>query len=143
MSLHKDQYKCSVCAFALWHPISRLGVSFLGLYDDARFPGRCLLVLDQHAEDLSSLDPKVAQAFLTDVQKCARAIMTTTKAPRMNYAVLGNLEPHLHFHLIPRGQPDDPLPTRPPWEPTIKKSHLPASEIKSLIERISAELRTN
>lgn len=38
-----------------------------------------------------------------------------TAAARINYAVLGNAEPHLHVHLIPRST-EEAKPTRPPWE---------------------------
>lgn len=39
-----------------------------------------------------------------------------TEATRVNYAVLGNAEPHLHAHLIPRFPALEPVPHRPPWE---------------------------
>jgi len=39
------KYRCATCGFELHHPIATLSVSALGLYDDARFPGRCILAL--------------------------------------------------------------------------------------------------
>lgn len=142
MSGNTGGYQCTVCSFELWHPIARLSVSFLGLYNDARFPGRCLLVLEKHAEDFSEIDPKLAQAFIGDAQIAARSIRSATEVPRINYAILGNQEPHLHIHLVPRGYPDDPIPTRPPWEHPAKKAELPIEEVNRLVREIRLALES-
>ncbi len=94
-------YPCRSCSFSLWLLIARLDVSHLGLYDDARFPGRCLLVFDRHVEDFSTIPPEDAARFVGDLQHAARAIAAVVKPARLNYALLGNKEPHVHFHLIP------------------------------------------
>jgi len=43
-------YECDQCRFDLWLPVASLFVSELGFYDDARFPGRCILAFRDHAE---------------------------------------------------------------------------------------------
>lgn len=133
-------YRCPVCSFELWHPIGELTVSVLGLYDDARFPARCLLVLDAHADDLAALEPSVLHDFVDDAVEAARAIRSVTRADRVNYAVLGNTEPHVHFHLVPRKLEQDPVPTRPPWEHPGEKEPLPAVRRERLIEDLRSEL---
>lgn len=131
---------CDVCGFKLWLPISQLRRSALGLYDDARFPGRCILAFMSHEEQLWDLDSVTAAAFLEDARDAARAIARATDSPRVNYAVLGNTEPHLHWHLIPRFPDREPLPARPPWEHPERASPLDISAVSSLTERIAAEL---
>jgi diadenosine tetraphosphate (Ap4A) HIT family hydrolase len=133
-------YGCGVCGFKLWLPISELRRSVLGLYDDARFPGRCILALTHHEEQLEDLDPETAAAFLEDARDAARAIARATASPRVNYAVLGNTEPHLHWHLIPRFPDREPLPARPPWEHPENASPLGSGAISELTARIAAEL---
>ncbi len=108
-------YACPTCPFRLYWTIASMRTSTLGLYDDARFPGRCILVLNQHAEHLADLPDTTARLFLADVQAAGRAIRTATSATRINYAILGNVEPHVHAHLIPRGLPGDPMPNDSPW----------------------------
>jgi diadenosine tetraphosphate (Ap4A) HIT family hydrolase len=135
-----DDYSCPVCLFSLWHPICRLSVSVLGLYNDARFPGRCLLVLDKHVEDFTELDKDLLLAFSLDSQIASRAIRKVTKAIRINYAVLGNREPHLHFHLIPRGQSNDPIPHRAPWEHPKEKHDLSTEVANQLKKQIREEV---
>ena len=109
-------WRCNECGFALYLPIAapRLTSSFLGLYSDGRFPGRCLLVFNRHVEHLESLEPADSAALWNDVSVVGRTVRRITGAAKINYAVLGNATPHLHVHIIPR-QPSEELPTRPPW----------------------------
>src|SRR5690606_22953314 len=48
-------WRCAACGFELARPIARLRASTVALYDDARFPGRCVLALDEHATLLEDL----------------------------------------------------------------------------------------
>jgi diadenosine tetraphosphate (Ap4A) HIT family hydrolase len=99
-----------------------------------------LSLREEHAEDFAELEEKVSQAFVSDAQTAARAIRKVTGVPRINYAILGNEEPQVHFHLIPRGHANDPIPTRPPWEHPNNKVELVDSEIQRLIGDIQLVL---
>lgn len=134
-------YRCGACGFELWLTVTGLAVSTLGLYDDARFPGRCLLALDEHADDFSMLPRSLRERYLDDVQRAAQAITAVTGAGRINYAVLGNVEEHVHFHLIPRGRAGDPVPRKAPWAHPDPVHPLPAEEKQELIAALSAALR--
>lgn len=134
-----EPYVCDECGFSLWAPIGRLGVSSLGLYDDARYPGRCLLVLGEHHEDFAELPLDLTQAFVADAQHAGRAIRRAVSAERINYAILGNASPHLHFHLIPRGDPD-PAPSRSPWNTTVPQTSLPPGRRDRLVRSIALQL---
>jgi hypothetical protein len=68
------QFSCPACSFSLWIPLATMSVSVLGLYDDARFPGRCILALNEHREDFSLLEKPLASEFFADCQRAARAI---------------------------------------------------------------------
>jgi diadenosine tetraphosphate (Ap4A) HIT family hydrolase len=135
------QFTCATCPFSLWLPLGKLQVSFLGLYDDARFPGRCILALDTHAEDFSILDKRVASAFFEDCQTASRAIKAAVNVERVNVAILGNEVAHVHFHLIPRRPLDEPIPNRPPWEHPDAKRKLSDSVRLEISSRIREELK--
>lgn len=124
------------CGFELWIPVADLSVSTVGLYDDGRFPGRCIVALREHHTALEDLDDHEAAEFMGDMRAVGRAVRSLTGAPRVNYAVLGNTEPHVHCHVIPRHY-DDPVPTRPPWEHPAKKFKLPGSEITRLAQQLA------
>ena len=132
-------YKCLQCGFTLWHPIARFSCSTLGLYDDDRFPGRCLLALDRHFDDFAVLSPDETLAFAQDAQRAARAIRAATGAERINYAILGNVERHLHFHLIPRIGRTDAIPDKSPWLHPRDAEPLDRQTREHLISRIAAE----
>lgn len=133
-------YTCKSCSFGVWLPVADLSVATLGLYDDARFPGRSILVLREHAEDFDEIEGSLACAFIGDVRASSRAIRAVTKAVRLNYAILGNREPHLHAHLVPR-KSDDAVPTLSPWNHPEARSPLPEGEVVRLVEEIRTALR--
>jgi diadenosine tetraphosphate (Ap4A) HIT family hydrolase len=140
--MHDITFECKMCSFKLWLPIIRLKTSTLGLYDDARYPGRCILVFHNHIEDFAELDNESALSFIKDAQKAAMAIRKTTMAERINYAILGNAEPHLHMHLIPRKKQDDPIPNRSPWNHPAPLSKLSFNKRISTMEMIAHFLTT-
>jgi diadenosine tetraphosphate (Ap4A) HIT family hydrolase len=134
------RFCCPVCSFDLWLPLAPLQVSVLGFYDDARFPGRCILALNEHCEDFSTLDRQVASSFFIDCQKAARAIKAAVNVDRVNIAILGNEVAHVHFHLIPRRPENEPIPRRPPWEHPQAKRPLPEIRRLEISSRIKEDL---
>jgi len=132
--------RCATCGFELHHPIRQLPATSLGLYDDDRYPGRCILVYKDHREDFETLDPAEAREFLEDMQRAARAIRAATGADRMNFAVLGNAVPHLHAHLIPRIRKGDPIPSKSPWSHPDPAGSLAPVDRAKLIAAIQREL---
>lgn len=118
-----------------------MSVSSVGLYDDARFPGRCLVVLDEHYEHLSDVPDDVANEFFRDVRQVGRAILRVTVADRVNYAALGNAEPHVHFHVIPRTVAGDPVPEQAPWATPLPRAPLPPAVAADLVRDLTDALR--
>ena len=77
------------------------------------FAGYCVLVSRDHASELSQLGPRRA-AFLDEMATLAEAIEACFRPHKLNYELLGNQVPHLHWHLFPRTA-DDPDRLRPVW----------------------------
>lgn len=79
-------------------------------------PGYCLLLPDPVVETLNDLGRAERAQFLDDMVRAGDAILQVTQAVRINYEMLGNLEPALHAHLFPR-RLDEPesLRTKPIW----------------------------
>lgn len=126
----------------MWNPIAEMEVTVLGLYDDTRFPGQCLLSLKEHHEDFTLLDARVANRLMADARDAASAIQKVTGAARVNYAILGNHEPHLHVHLIPRHPSREPRPREAPWSDPRPHEALPDHARAALIENIARALRS-
>lgn len=78
--------------------------------------GYCLLLPDPVGAHLNVLTPEHRTQFLHDMAALGEALLEVTGAARINYEMLGNLEPALHAHLFPRYDTEPPdLRTRPIW----------------------------
>jgi diadenosine tetraphosphate (Ap4A) HIT family hydrolase len=73
--------------------------------------GYALLLPDPVVPNLNALGVRDRGAFLTDMASLGDALLKVTGALRINYAMLGNEEPALHAHVIPRYL-DEPGPMR-------------------------------
>jgi diadenosine tetraphosphate (Ap4A) HIT family hydrolase len=87
-------------------------VAFLGPWQF--YHGYCLLVSRSHATELSRLGDAERGAYLDEMCLLARAIEGACRPHKLNYELLGNQVPHLHWHLFPRSA-DDPDALRPVW----------------------------
>ena len=101
-------------------------VAFLGPWQF--FPGYCVLVAKQHARELSGLGIHRA-AFLEEMATLAEAVEKCFQPHKLNYELLGNIVPHLHWHLFPR-RADDPDPKRAVWFELEKADRDPAEKLR-------------
>lgn len=131
---------CQQCGFELWEPIAQSQCTSLGLYSDDRFPGRCILSLNEHRDSLESLPMDTMVSFLRDAQIAMKAIRQATNATRVNIAILGNREPHLHAHLIPRFPKNEQFPDCSPWNDLRPKRKLSCVETERLKNAIFGHL---
>lgn len=93
---------CSSCAFELFSPIVEDSVSTLGLYDDARFWGRSILMLNKHYENIEDLPVSLSNAYMEDIKLYVKVLKKALNVERVNVSILGNTVPHIHAHLVPR-----------------------------------------
>jgi diadenosine tetraphosphate (Ap4A) HIT family hydrolase len=77
------------------------------------YTGYCLLVSRKHAAELSQLG-SARLSYLADMALLAEAIEACFDPHKLNYELLGNQVPHLHWHLFPR-YAGDPDRLRPVW----------------------------
>ena len=70
---------------------------------DAQFlRGYTILLHDPVVPDLNALDRERRAQYLLDMTTIGDALLEVTGAFRINYEILGNLDPALHAHIIPR-----------------------------------------
>ena len=87
-------------------------VALLGFWQ--YYKGYCVLVSRRHATELSQLAEDERRTFLDEMCLLARAIEAAFRPHKLNYELLGNQVPHLHWHLFPRSVAD-PDRLRPVW----------------------------
>jgi diadenosine tetraphosphate (Ap4A) HIT family hydrolase len=71
------------------------------------YSGYCVVVSRTHAKELHHLADDARQAYLDEMCTMAAVIEKVMKPHKINYELLGNQVPHLHWHLFPRSL-DDP-----------------------------------
>ena len=96
--------------------VTRLASGWAVLGDPQILPGYCLLLPDPVVPHLNALEGGARHQFLDDMARLGDAVLAVTGAARINYEILGNIEPALHAHVIPRFA-SEPLERRrqPVW----------------------------
>lgn len=84
---------------------------------DVQFlPGYTLLLPDPVPASLNELDSAARARYLLDMTIIGDALLEVTGAWRINYEILGNSEPALHAHILPRYEWEEETKRRgPAW----------------------------
>jgi diadenosine tetraphosphate (Ap4A) HIT family hydrolase len=90
--------------------------------DEARrFPAFYRLIWNEHVaefSDLSVTDRHACMDAVTEIERALRSLLAPTK---VNLASLGNVVPHLHWHVIARFHDDSHFPA-PVWAPVQRET---------------------
>ncbi len=134
---------CKACS-GRWpradHFIADLGLSMAYLHDDQFFPGWTVVVFKRHATELFHLAPTERIQLMEEVSGVAKTLAEVFEAGKINYELLGNQLPHIHWHLIPR-LAGDPAPLEPVWRVQHEPRELQSAALQEVIQRIQAGLK--
>jgi diadenosine tetraphosphate (Ap4A) HIT family hydrolase len=78
------------------------------------YHGYCIVVARRHCREIFELDPVERRSYFEEMCLVARAINECFRPHKLNYELLGNQVPHLHWHLFPRYE-DDSETLKPVW----------------------------
>lgn len=122
------------------------GYAVLSKYQYKYFKGYTLFLCKQHRGELHELDNNFKLEFLKEMSQVAEAVFKAFKPDKLNYEMLGNAEPHLHWHIFPRYK-SDPNFTSPIWivDKNIRQADstiISKGEILQLKEKINNFLNT-
>ena len=110
--------------------------------DDANYPGFCRVILNAHIKEMTDLPPAERQRLMTVVFAVETAVREVALPDKINLASLGNVAPHLHWHVIPRWATDPNFPDAI-WATSRRPTHvsMPAVNLRQQIQvRIQALL---
>ena len=134
---------CPVCA-GEWPPknhwIADFNLTQGHLFDDQFFPGWTVLVLKRHATELFELTKDERGRLIEEVSAVATALAMAFEPVKLNYELLGNQVPHIHWHLIPR-LADDPAPKEPVWRVPHEPKRLTPDALRERITLIRTHLK--
>lgn len=123
--------------------IAELETGYLVLEDRRAFPGWVVFLCKEHVSELHLLDPGFRLKFLAEMALVSGAVFKALNPRKLNYELLGNVCPHLHWHIIPR-YAKDPSPKETVWkiEPAIAGKKTGDTRLnRSLRNKILARLR--
>jgi diadenosine tetraphosphate (Ap4A) HIT family hydrolase len=78
--------------------------------DEPDYPGFCRVILKRHAREMTDLDEAERAALMKVVFAVESAAREAMHPHKMNIASLGNMVPHVHWHVIPRFEDDRHFP---------------------------------
>jgi diadenosine tetraphosphate (Ap4A) HIT family hydrolase len=119
--------------------VADLPASVAVLSLDQYYRGYTLVVAKTHATELFQLAEAESSQYMRDMLRVAQAIARAFTPDKMNYELLGNTVPHLHWHLVPRYSWDH-NPTRPIWEYQHEPKLLPSADYEEIASLIRAAL---
>ena len=114
--------------------------------DEVGYPAFYRVVWNTHVAEFSDLDAASRQHCMEVVTVVEQALRDHLQPTKINLAALGNVVPHLHWHVIARFQGDSHFPA-PVWAAAVRdrvpanedavRAKLPALE-RLLVQRLAA-----
>lgn len=105
---------CDLCDHVGGEPLWQDARLRVVAVDDADYPGFCRVIWRAHVREMTDLAPADREALMHMVWRVEAALRATLSPDKINVASLGNMTPHLHWHVIPRWR-DDPHFPQPIW----------------------------
>ena len=119
--------------------IKELAVSTAFLARNQAYKGYSIVVFNNHKTSLEELPDELQMQYYRDMLKISSAIINAFKPDRMNYELLGNWVPHLHWHVIPRYK-TDPCWGNPIWTKLDVATRLSNKEYRQIMETLRKHL---
>lgn len=92
-----------------FHFVRDLGTSALFVGDHQFFRGYCVLVAKRHVRELHQMSSEDGRSLHDELMHVCAIITKTFDVHKINLASFGNIDEHVHWHIIPRyaEEPDD------------------------------------
>ena len=117
------------------------------LVNDSDLPGFCRVIWNRHVAEMTDLGYGEREHIMTLVFAVEEAIRHVMHPDKVNIATLGNMVPHIHWHVIPRFKDDTYFPgsawskrTQEVQASTIEARRKKAQELPSAIKAAIANL---
>jgi diadenosine tetraphosphate (Ap4A) HIT family hydrolase len=112
--------------------------------DNPQHPAFYRVILEAHVAEFSALPAPQRQRLMEAVVLVERLLIAQLQPTKINLASLGNVVPHLHWHVIARFADDAQFPA-PIWAPAVRERNTIAllgrlPELDQILRRRLAEL---
>lgn len=134
---------CELCNTAGGEIVWQDGLCRVVRVDDPDYAGFCRVVCSRHVGEMTDLSAAERRHVMAVVFATEAALRTLYRPDKINLASLGNVTPHLHWHVIPRYRTDRHFPN-PIWgqekrevapqRPAVDAAHLHDAIVEALAE---------
>jgi len=131
--------KCELCAGDGGELVWRDEHCRVVLAKEPGYPGFCRAIWNAHVKEMTDLEPAQRAHLMNAVYAVESALREAMQPDKINLASLGNMAPHLHWHVIPRFR-DDPHFPNPIWSAALPRAGSAAMRGE---ERVRAKLLEN
>lgn len=107
------------------------------LVEDVDYPGFCRVIWNDHVKEMTDLPGLLRAELMNTVFAVESAVREVMQPAKINLASLGNMTPHLHWHVIPRYSDDRHFPN-PVWGSPLRNTRI--SGLSNIRERLSASI---
>ena len=108
--------------------------------DDADFPAYYRIVLRRHVAEFSQLTRSEQLRCIGLIDAVERSLIEALRPTKINLAALGNMVPHLHWHVIARFDWDSHFP-QPIWGERQRQVEPPAAgRLAITLARLDADI---
>ncbi len=130
---------CPLCRPAPEHVLWQDDACRVILADEPGFPGFCRVIWSAHVEEMTDLPPVARQRVMEAVFAVEAALREVLRPDKVNLASLGNMVPHVHWHVIPRWR-DDPTFPGAVWAPRVREGGERESDVEALAAAVARAL---
>ena len=115
------QAGCELCELAAASKVVANDKFSVILANEPNYPGFARVIWNEHVREVSDL-PDADRLLLNEaVWKLEQAVREVMQPLKVNVASLGNVVPHLHWHVIPRYADDAHFPA-PVWAQAVRET---------------------
>jgi len=108
--------------------------------NDPDWPGFCRVILNKHVAEMTELSGEDQATLMHAVFTVEAALRNLMHPTKINLASLGNVVPHVHWHIIPRWANDSHFPD-PIWANTKRVWHnKPVFDREALVSHLNNAL---
>jgi len=129
---------CPLCRQDGGRVLWRNGQLRIVLPGEPDHPALLRVIWNSHVREMTDLDAAERAACMQAVFDCELALRDVVRPDKINVASLGNVVPHLHWHVVPRYR-DDPQFPDAIWG--ARRRDTPRQAPADLFEQLAEKLR--
>ena len=111
------------------------------LVADPDYASYCRVILNQHVSEMTDLEAGDREQLMRVVFAAEAAVRRVMQPDKINLASLGNMVPHLHWHVIPRCADDRHFPNSI-WGELVREGaarKMPREAIVTALQKLLAK----